>query len=417
MTLPSLEGSDLLSHPAFVAVADAFEAAGEEIRLAGGPVRDALLSEPVSDFDCATPAVPRRVIEIAEKAGLKSVPTGIDHGTVTLISDGTPVEVTTLRKDTETDGRRAVVAFTDDWTEDASRRDFTMNALYAERNGTVHDPVNGYPDLLDGKVRFVGDADRRIREDYLRVLRFFRFFARFGEGRPDADTLKAIVRNRDNLSILSAERVWSELKRLFGAKDPSRSVLWMRTAGVLTKVLPESEKWGIDALPRVVRCGAVYGWAPDGILRLMAVLPPNKSTLTGLAERLKLSKAEKERLLSWAGTPDADPDEGFDLLAQRLYWHGTGPVLDRLRLKAAQLLEHEDDRLDHTAGLIEQTKNWQRPAFPLTGKDLIAMGAKPGPELGDRLRKLEEEWVKRGFRLAQQNPPSDPAPPGDDNGI
>lgn len=399
-TLPSLEGADLLNNPAFMMIADAFAKAGEEIRLVGGPVRDALLFEPVTDLDCATPAKPDHIIEIAQNAGLKAIPTGIAHGTITLIAADTPVEVTTLRRDTQTDGRHAQVEFSNDWSEDAARRDFTMNALYVDQSGKVFDPVGGYPDLVAGKVRFVGDPDSRIKEDYLRVLRYFRFFARFGEGRPDAQTLKAIVRNRDRLSILSAERVWAEIKRLLAAKDPSRSLLWMRTAGVLTKILPETEKWGIDALPRTIRCGALYSWPIDPMVRLMSILPPNQGTLLELSERLKISKAEKDRLLGWAKAPDIGPQEPFCEVAQKLYWHGKDAILDRLYLKAAQLLENEDDQFADCLSLIEQSIEWQRPEFPMSGKDLIAMGAQPGPQLGEKLKKLEEEWVKRGFRLS-----------------
>ena len=189
---------------------------------------------------------PEAVIEKAEAAGLKAVPTGIDHGTVTLVAHGRPVEVTTLRADVETDGRRAVIRYTQDWSEDAGRRDFTMNALYCDPDGTLFDPLGGLDDLLARRVRFIGAAEDRIREDYLRILRFFRFFAFYGHGRPDAEGLKACVRLKSGIALLSAERIWSELKRILEAPDPSRALLWMRTTEVLQTALPEC--WGIDAI-------------------------------------------------------------------------------------------------------------------------------------------------------------------------
>ncbi len=217
---------------------------GGEGRVVGGAVRNALMGAPISDVDFATTNLPQVVMERAAAAGIKAVPTGIDHGTVTLVIDGRGFEVTTLRQDVETDGRRAKVSFGTDWQADAERRDFTINALYATADGDVVDLVNGLPDIETKTLRFIGDAHQRIAEDYLRVLRFFRFFAYCGSGRPDADGLRASARAKDKLDSLSAERVWSELRKLLAAPDPSRALLWMRTSGVLTAVLPETEKMG-----------------------------------------------------------------------------------------------------------------------------------------------------------------------------
>ncbi|RVC41275.1 CCA tRNA nucleotidyltransferase, partial [Mesorhizobium sp. M4B.F.Ca.ET.088.02.2.1] len=223
----------------------------------------------------------------AEAAGFKTVPTGIEHGTVTAIAGGKTYEVTTLRADIETDGRRAKVSFGRDWKLDAERRDFTINALYAEADGNVVDLVGGIADIAARRLRFIGDAEARIREDYLRILRFFRFFAWYGDGRPDAEGLKACARLKDGLGQLSAERIWSELKKLLSAPDPSRALLWMRQAGVLTSVLPESEKWGIDAIHGLIRTEKDLGWAADPLLRLEAMVPPDAARMKTLAERLK----------------------------------------------------------------------------------------------------------------------------------
>ena len=198
--------------------------------------------------------------------------------------------MTTLRRDVETDGRHAIVHFTTDWREDAARRDFTMNALYCDATGEVLDPLGGLADLRAGRVRFIGEAEDRIREDYLRILRFFRFFAWYGSGRPDAEGLKACARLKSGIATLSAERVWAELKRLLSAPDPTRALLWMRTTEVLQKVLPES--WGIDAVHRLVAAERAEGWAPDPLLRLEAILPPHRARIDALAERLRLSRAE-----------------------------------------------------------------------------------------------------------------------------
>ncbi|MCB1454191.1 MAG: CCA tRNA nucleotidyltransferase, partial [Rhizobiaceae bacterium] len=273
---------------------------GEEARIAGGAVRNALLGEPVTDIDIATTNLPEAVIARAEAAGFKTVPTGIDHGTVTVIAGGTPYEVTTLRADIETDGRHARVEFGRDWQRDAERRDFTINGMYADADGQVVDLVGGLADLQSRTLRFIGDAEDRIKEDYLRVLRFFRFFAWYGSGRPDAEGIKASARLKAGLDGLSAERVWSELRKLLSAPDPSRALLWMRQTGVLTRVLRESEKWGIDAVPGLIDAESAQGWKPDALLRLASMVPPDAKRLAGLAERLRLSNAEAERLQAWA---------------------------------------------------------------------------------------------------------------------
>jgi tRNA nucleotidyltransferase/poly(A) polymerase len=408
MSLPSLADRDWLRAPETRAVLKALGGEAGAIRVVGGAVRNALLNEPVGDVDMATVLTPERVVARAEAAGLKTVPTGIAHGTVTVIAGGTPFEVTTLRADISTDGRRATVRYTDDWTADARRRDFTMNALYCDADGTIFDPLGGYADVVARRVRFIGDPEARIREDYLRILRFFRFFAWYGGGRPDPEGLKACARLKKGLTILSVERVWAELKRLLSAPNPTRALLWMRTSGIWEKVLPES--WGIDALPRLAATERARGWPPDPLLRLEALIPPHHARIDRLATRLRFANAERLRLLFWAGAPEADPRLSEADLTKRLYRFGPQGVRDRLVHALAR--EYEAGNADAAGALARQiafAESWRRPVFPLSGRDLVAAGLAPGPELGRRLKALEERWVDSGFSLTPEALLSEPS--------
>ncbi|MGQ7794235.1 CCA tRNA nucleotidyltransferase [Faunimonas sp. B44] len=395
--IPSLARADFLKLASTRMALAALGAEDGRTRVVGGAVRNTLLGQAATDIDFATQLRPEEVIARGERAGLEVVPTGLAHGTVTLVAGGRPFEVTTLRADVETDGRRAVVRFTEDWAEDASRRDFTMNALYCGADGIVHDPLGGYPDLLERRVRFIGDAEDRIREDYLRILRFFRFFAWYGRGRPDAEGLKACARLKPGLAILSAERVWSELKRLFSAPDPTRALLWMRTTEVLQRALPES--WGIDAIHRLVGTEQAEGWTPDTLLRLEAVLPPHRARLEALADRLRLSKAEAARLLAWAEAPEPSESLSDVELSKLLYRTGVGPIADRLRHALARERETAPENVPLRRWQLAFLSAWDRPTFPLSGKDLLAEGMSAGPEMGRRLKQLEERWIESGFSL------------------
>jgi tRNA nucleotidyltransferase/poly(A) polymerase len=401
MSRRSLKGDPVLGLPQTKAVFAALADDDAPTRLVGGTVRNALLGEPVHDIDMATALLPETVMERAKAAGLKAIPTGIDHGTVTIVAHGRPVEVTTLRADVETDGRRATVRYTDDWAEDAGRRDFTMNALYSDADGTLFDPLGGLDDLLARRVRFIGDPEDRIREDYLRILRFFRFFAFYGHGRPDASGLKACVRLKSGMNVLSVERIWSELKRILEAPDPSRAMLWMRTTEVLQLVLPES--WGIDAIHALIAAEQAEGWAPDPLLRLEAILPPRAERIEELSERLKLSNAETDRLMAWAGVEQVAADIAEDDLAMRLYRDGPAPLRDRFALALAKALGEDDEETTGTLrGRIAFIEKWEKPEFPLLGKDLIKLGFKPGPAMGEVLKALEEKWVDSGFEIDRE---------------
>jgi poly(A) polymerase len=398
-----IAGADWLVRDELQRLLKVLSADGEEARIAGGAVRNALLAEPVSDIDIATTNLPEETMRRAEAAGFKAVPTGVEHGTITVIAGGKPYEVTTLRADIETDGRRAKVRFGRDWKEDAQRRDFTINALYAEADGTVVDLVGGLADIETRTLRFIGDPEDRIREDYLRILRFFRFFAWYGTGRPDAVGVKACVRLKEGLDRLSAERVWSELRKLLSAPDPSRALLWMRQASVLTRVLPESEKWGIDAIHPLVRAELDLGWAPDPMLRLMAIVPPDAERILGLAERLKMSRADADRLSCWAATVPVDSSLPEAALAKLLYRGNRRGFIDRLRLALASARARgmEDNKALIEAGgfsrLLDYVEQWQRPEFPIRGRDLAGLGLEDGPRMGDLLRDLENQWVDSGF--------------------
>ncbi|RWF65746.1 MAG: CCA tRNA nucleotidyltransferase [Mesorhizobium sp.] len=378
---------------------------GEEARVAGGAVRNALIGQPVADVDIATTTVPDETIRRAEAAGFKAVPTGIEHGTITIVAGGKPFEVTTLRADIETDGRRAKVSFGRDWKADAERRDFTINALYAEADGTIVDLVGGVADIEARRLRFIGDPEARIREDYLRILRFFRFFAWYGDGRPDAEGLKACARLKEGLGQLSVERVWSELKKLLSAPDPSRALLWMRQASVLTSILPETEKWGIDAIHALTRAEKDLGWTPDPLLRLEAIVPPDAARLKTLAERLRFSVSDAGRLRQWALTAPVEPKTTEAELAKRLYRGDHQGLVDRLRLSLASArgrAVEDNDALLEAGGfsrLLAFAGKWKKPDFPLKGADLTTLGASPGPKLGATLKNLENEWVESGFAL------------------
>lgn len=396
-----------LDDPDLQRLLEALSTDGEQARIAGGAVRNVLLGEPVADIDIATTNEPRQTIIRTQAIGFKAVPTGIEHGTITVVAGGKAYEVTTLRADIETDGRRAKVAFGRDWKADAERRDFTINALYADADGAVIDLVRGMADLKSRTLRFIGDPEQRIREDYLRILRFFRFFAWYGSGRPDAEGLKACARLKDGLEHLSSERVWSELKKLLSAPDPSRALLWMRQAGVLSKVLPESEKWGIDAIHGLTTAERDLQWPADPLLRLEAIVPPDQGRMADMAKRLRLSNEEAGRLENWSGAALPPPQTTDLTMRQTLYRADRQGMEDRLKLAlaGARVRAVQDNAALHDAAgyarLLKLTNTWEKPVFPLKGADLLARGVPEGPELGKRLKGLETAWLESGFQLSR----------------
>ncbi|PDT84756.1 CCA tRNA nucleotidyltransferase [Sinorhizobium sp. BJ1] len=403
--MTSIAAEPWFQTPSLRRVFELLNADGGEVRVVGGAVRNSLLGLPAGDVDLATTWRPEDVAERAKAAGIKVVPTGVDHGTVTLVIDGTPYEVTTLRRDVATDGRRAEVAFGIDWKADAERRDFTINALYADAEGEIFDYVGGLPDIVSRTLRFIGSAAERVKEDYLRILRFFRFFAHYGQGRPDAEGLKACAQARTMLSTLSAERVWGEMKKLLKAEDPGRALLWMRQSGVLGEVLPETEKWGIDAIPGLIAAEKMFAWTPEPLLRLAAIVPPDAERLAAMAARLRLSKAEAAFLARFAEAPAIAATFADAALDRELYRHGEEGIIARLKLSVASARrksETDPAFLAETAALqrlLARAGKWQRPVFPLSGVDVLKAGVPAGPKIGELLTELENFWVDRNFNI------------------
>jgi len=408
MTATTIE-ADWLTTPGLQTLLATLSADGEEARVVGGAVRNSVLGHPVSDIDVATTTLPDETVRRVEAAGFRAVPTGIEHGTVTVVTLEHAYEVTTLRRDIETDGRHAVVHFGRDWKADAERRDFTINALYARADGSIVDLVGGIEDLGSQTLRFIGDSETRIREDYLRILRFFRFFAWYGKGRPDAAGIRAATRLKEGLDGLSVERVWTELKKLLAAPDPSRALLWMRQTGVLTRILPESERWGIDAIHSLVESEGAFGWAPDPMLRLAAIVPPDPARLTQMAERLKLSNSDRDRIVGFAIAEPAKPEESDSAFRTRLYFGDRAAIADRLRLAVASArgkAESSRETLDAIASLTSQLEivaTFAPPAFPVSGEDLKSAGIAPGPEMGKTLDRLRKLWASSGFVLGRES--------------
>jgi poly(A) polymerase len=354
----------------------ALDAHKEMTRFVGGCVRDSLIEAEVSDIDLATRLRPETVIERLQRATIKAVPTGLAHGTVTAVIAGRPVEITTLRRDVATDGRRATIAYTDDWREDAARRDFTINALSAEPgDGEIHDYFDGLSDLEKRRVRFIGDPLVRIAEDHLRILRFFRFHARYGSGAPDADGFDACADRANDLMALSRERIADELLKLLALPEPGATVGRMIERNILRPILPEIVS--ADRLNAVIAAERKGGIAPAAIRRLAALLPPDPEIATAIAARLRLSKRLAKRLAAAVepgiGRPDA--------LA---YAIGADAAIDRLLL-AGRL------------GDLDALSKWQRPSLPISGGELIAMGLEPGPKVAATMQRIEQKWVEDGF--------------------
>lgn len=384
-----LKDQPWLTAPATRAVMAALEAAGgpDCARFVGGCVRNALIGAPVADVDIATTLKPEETDRAIRAAGLKAVPTGIAHGTVTAVSERQPFEITTLRRDVSTDGRNATVAFTDDWAEDAARRDFRLNALYADSEGRVFDPTGqGVADAAAGRIVFVGDPETRIREDYLRILRFFRFFAWYGRGEPDAAALAACRALASGMTRLSAERVSKELMTLLAAPDPRVAMAAMTGAGVLAQTLPEAEMGPVFE--------AAVEQGTDPVIRLMILLPGDERIVREASGRLRLSNAIRDRL---AGAALAAPAVSLAMsdpeVRAAVYRFGARAVADALCRRMAERPAQVDDgrRLLALAG------GWRRPSMPVGGRELARLGVEPGPETGRLLKAFEAGWIADDF--------------------
>jgi len=379
---------DWMGAPSTRAVLDAL---GGEARFVGGAIRDALLDKPIGDIDIATPLSPEVVMKRLQAAGLGAVPTGIEHGTVTAISSGKPFEVTSLRRDVSTDGRRAVVRFTTDWKEDSSRRDFTFNALYASADGEIFDYHNGIADLEAGRVRFIGDATQRIREDFLRILRLFRFHAWYGKGEIDAQALHAAAAETAGLAKLSGERIQKEMLKLLEAENPVVVLRAMAASGILSEVLPGN--LNIARLERLVAIEANAFFAPDPLLRLAALL---NDGVPPLAERWKLSNADRERLEDVVAAREKIVSYlSIREVRKLLYRLGAQRFKDRVSLRWAE--DAKASSAIQWRALLALADAWQPPKFPLDGGNVMAAGVPQGPLVGRILAEVEEWWIESDF--------------------
>ncbi len=400
---PWMTGSETL------AVIKALTAGGAEVRFVGGCVRDAMAKQPVNDVDIGTPDPPETVIGLLEKAGIKAIPTGIDHGTVTAMIGENKFEITTLRRDVETDGRHAKVAFTDDWVADSERRDFTINALSATPGGDVYDPHDGISDLAHGRIRFVGLAQERIEEDALRLLRFFRFFGLFGRPPPNADATVACRAMAGKLTELSGERVRDELLKILLVPDPGELAVLMRGLGIFDPILPEAEDVGRLRMiawleTRAIKIDSV---SPDGLRRLAALLDTDAEGAQAVAGRLRLSNQQTLRLVTLAQPPvDLSPE--LDEKAFRRALHRLGPDIVR---DLALLAWSEDlavtprlpsERTQGWIELLEACDEWQGTVFSLQGQDALDLGIPEGPAVGGLMARVEDWWEEGDYQAGRE---------------
>ncbi|MEH6660277.1 MAG: CCA tRNA nucleotidyltransferase [Parasphingorhabdus sp.] len=374
-------------------LAELISALDGQARFVGGAVRDTLLGLAVKDIDVATPLLPEDVMERLTAVSIKTVPTGIAHGTVTAILPDGPVEITTLRRDVSTDGRRATVAFSDDWKEDAARRDFTINALFADpQTLEVFDYFGGLEDLKDLRIRFIGSAAERIAEDHLRIMRYFRFLARFGQQQVEEDAFNACTAAAAKLETLSRERVADELLKLLATDDPRFAVSQMLEAGIFQHIIAAVDPGSANMFSRLIDREQRHHVEPGAIRRLVALLPKDKDRASQIAKSLKLSKKQQraigERLL--AGIVDNSEEQTASMTDIRAFAYRTS--VDTAR--DAALLFADDSALP---GMLAQLEGWQPPVFPLTGGDLIEQGLKPGPVVAKSLAKVEAAWIAQGF--------------------
>jgi poly(A) polymerase len=390
---PELGKANWLQAHSCQAVFQALESGGYEGRAVGGAVRNSLMGHQVTDIDIATPALPDEVTRLCQAAGLSVHPTGLGHGTVTVVSNHVPYEVTTLRQDVETHGRHATVSFTRDWRADASRRDFTMNALYCDRRGVLSDPLGGLPDLLARRVRFIGEARDRIREDFLRILRFFRFFATYGQGRIDGEGLSASAAEKDGLKDLSAERIQGELLKLVVAGRAHEALCLMSANGITELVL--GRDGDLARFDKLSELETKLGSGPDPILRLSALAAPDEVAARELALRLRLSNAERKELVTVSGVSASEFTPDSETSKVQLYRLGE-PTYQAVCL-SAWTRSKDDASSEVWRKAFALPERWKPPVMPFKGADLISRGVRPGPEVGAVLSRFESWWVSAGF--------------------
>jgi poly(A) polymerase len=402
----SIAGAAWLRNPATQRVFDCLNKNGYVSRAVGGCVRNSLLAktggagleaEPaVTDIDIATTATPDQSLALAEAAGLRTAPTGLQHGTITIITDGQGFEVTTLRRDVATDGRHAEVAFTDDWALDAARRDLTINALYADPDGTLFDPLGGYDDLVHRRIRFVGEAKVRIQEDYLRILRFFRFYAEYGHGNLDQTGLQACISERRGLARLSPERIRQELLKLLIAPGVTPTLELMAEHGLLTEIAPVA--------PNIARTARLIDLdtSPDAALRLAALVIHVEEDASRLAEHLRLSRSEKAVLSLIATALRSHNVDGISEFASREMLYKFGRENYARLVKFHWALSGQTKWSKSWLSLVALPERWQKPVFPISGHDLLQLGAVPGEAMGKLLQTLESIWLQSDFEQSRE---------------
>ncbi len=396
MTTPSLAAAPWLTSARTGRLFDALLKGGGEARFVGGCVRNALLGTPVADVDIATTILPDEVAARLQAAGIIVVPTGIAHGTVTAIVEKQPFEITTLRRDVTTDGRRATVAFTTDWREDAGRRDFTFNALYATRTGEIIDFTNGIADLEARKVRFIGEARQRIAEDYLRILRFFRFHAWYGKGEMDAEGLKAAAEGKDGIATLSGERIHDELLKLLAAPDPTPALRAMAASGILPEVLPGALDF--ERLARLVEIEEQHLFREgDALLRLAALIAggPAERRL-GVVRRMRFSNAENQRLAE-IDRSDVKIISYLSIREVRRALYRLTPAVFKDKAMLGWAADRKASNAPQWRALLALADSWQRPELPLSGHEIMAAGVPNGPDVGRIMAEVEEWWIDSDF--------------------
>lgn len=390
------------------AVIAALTAEGADVRFAGGCVRDSILGRPVNDIDIATPDTPERVIALLEQAGIRAIPTGISHGTITAVVGKAHFEITTLRRDLEHDGRHAQVEFTDDWAADAARRDLTINALFARPDGMIYDPFEGLADLGAGRIRFVGNPYQRIEEDVLRLLRYFRFNAYYGRPPADVGARMACRALAHRLSELSGERVCGELFKLLLAPLPSETLLVMRGERILDHILPEACEFGRLRLLTFLETRAMVrpGLAPDPLRRLAALIKVDQDGAAAIADRLRLSNRETKRLIA-ISAPEEKPEAEMDDRAARRMLHHQGAetfydlVLLAWAARKAVIARTPPGESDQWQHLLDLADAWQPKILPVRGRDLLDLGYPPGPGLGRILLRLEQWWEQGDYQAGR----------------
>ncbi|MBY7649331.1 MAG: CCA tRNA nucleotidyltransferase [Candidatus Liberibacter europaeus] len=377
---------------------------GDTSCIVGGAIRDSLMNIDVRDVDIATTILPNIVMKIFSQTCYKVVPTGIAHGTVKVVLRDKSFDITTLRSDFITDGRHAKVVFTRDWYADSIRRDFTINALYADQKGNIIDYVGGLNDIMNRQVKFIGDARSRIREDYLRILRFFRFFAHYGKESIDLDGLEAVVHTKEGLKILSVERIWSEIMKLLEAKNPICAVMHMRDSGVLQEIFPNIYGFSIDRLSLIIAGEKNFGWQIDPLIRFIALISlRDKQSILSMLKKLSCSRKIKYFFASYLKFNICENISKKEI-DKLLYIYGKDVLISKLKIFLSLNYRKLDDKYTYNiTKIIDDIPSWRKPVFPLTGDDILKLGITPGKQVGDILSYCKKEWINSSFQLSYKS--------------